>query len=109
MSIVCVPISLVSVVHIEDASGHYKIPSAAAALNKCEARGMRLATRVELEYSRKLGLDVCACGWLADGTVGYPIVTPRKWCGEGPPGVRTCPVTPSSWGRIGWDAYCATI
>ena len=108
----CVAILLVSVpsvVHIRDAAGRYKIPSAADAAKQCESKDMRLATRRELELARQLGYDWCECGWLADGTVGYPIVTPRDGCGGAstPAGVRTCPVSPSWWGMSGWDAFCS--
>ena len=100
-------ISVINVFHVQDANGRYKIPSAAAASKQCESQGMRLATRRELEHARQLGYDWCECGWLVDGTVGYPIVTPRDGCGGAstPPGVRTCPVSP--WNGIGWDAFCS--
>ena len=94
----------VPVVHMRDAAGLYKIPTWDAAASQCASQGMRLATRAQLEHARKLGLDVCACGWLADGTVGYPILKPRKGCGgNARAGVRTCSSTPSG---VGWDAYC---
>ncbi|XP_030911791.1 hyaluronan and proteoglycan link protein 3 [Geospiza fortis] len=35
------------------------------------------------------GLDRCNAGWLPDGSVRYPIVTPRANCGPAEPGVRS--------------------
>ena len=88
---------------MSDPSGSYKIPNWAAAASQCSQRGMRLATREQLTDAWGQGFDVCACGWLADGTVGYPILNPRSGCGTGPAGIRTCSSTPSG---AGWDAYC---
>ena len=35
----------------------------------------------KLSFVVVLGLDRCACGWLADGTAYYPIQFPRDGCG----------------------------
>ncbi|KAM9816903.1 hyaluronan and proteoglycan link protein 3-like [Neosynchiropus ocellatus] len=35
------------------------------------------------------GLDHCAAGWLADGSVRYAITNPRRNCGPSEPGVRS--------------------
>ncbi|XP_064640813.1 uncharacterized protein LOC135495805 isoform X2 [Lineus longissimus] len=91
------------VVHVKDNEGSYRIANVAAAASKCASIGMRLATRDQLTDAWKLGLDKCLCGWLADGSVGYPIWVPRSGCGDSVPGIRTCPSTP---GGEGWDAYC---
>jgi hypothetical protein len=68
---------------------------------------MRLATRNQLEDARLKGFDVCACGWLADGTVGYPVLRPRDGCGTHEAGIRICPSRPPN--GAGWDAYCSAI
>jgi hypothetical protein len=93
----------VPVVHVADVAGGYKIPNWAAARRQCASQGMRLATHAQLTEAWKQGLDICVCGWLADGSVGYPIVRPRSGCGSSPAGIRTCSRTPRG---IGYDAYC---
>jgi hypothetical protein len=67
---------------------------------------MRLATYNQLRDAMVNGLDACACGWLADGSVRYPIIKPRNGCGGAAPGIRTCSSSPSG---AGWDAYCTKI
>jgi hypothetical protein len=94
----------VSVIHAADETGTYQIPTWDAAAKQCAILGMRLATRDQLKEAWKQGLDVCACGWLADSTVGFPIVKPRDGCGGPTVGVRTC--SSETGGGGGWDAYC---
>ncbi|KAI1886040.1 hypothetical protein AGOR_G00209940 [Albula goreensis] len=55
----------------------------------CQKAGARLATTGELYAAWKDGMDHCSPGWLADGSVRYPIVTPRERCGGPDPGVKT--------------------
>ncbi|XP_071253571.1 brevican core protein-like isoform X1 [Salvelinus alpinus] len=55
----------------------------------CLAQGAELATTGQLYAAWNDGLNACSPGWLADGSVRYPIVTPRERCGGGEAGVRT--------------------
>ncbi|KAL7978411.1 hypothetical protein Chor_014950 [Crotalus horridus] len=56
---------------------------------ECEAQGVEMATTGQLYAAWNQGLDRCNPGWLADGSVRYPIVTPREKCGGNLPGVKT--------------------
>ncbi|CAL8263238.1 unnamed protein product [Merluccius merluccius] len=47
----------------------------------CEEQDATLATFEQLFAAWEDGLDWCNAGWLADGTVQYPITTPREGCG----------------------------
>ncbi|KAG7276870.1 hypothetical protein CRUP_008007 [Coryphaenoides rupestris] len=57
----------------------------------CQEQDSTLATFDQLLQSWKEGLNWCNAGWLADGTVQYPITQPRAPCGghDVAPGVRT--------------------
>ncbi|XP_048848498.1 brevican core protein-like isoform X2 [Brienomyrus brachyistius] len=55
----------------------------------CENAGAELATTGQLYAAWNDGLDHCNPGWLADGSVRYPIVNPRDRCGGNQPGVKT--------------------
>lgn len=57
---------------------HYNFLGAQAA---CEEQDATLATFEQLFTAWEEGLDWCNAGWLADGTVQYPITTPREGCG----------------------------
>ncbi|XP_072535621.1 brevican core protein isoform X2 [Salminus brasiliensis] len=55
----------------------------------CEQQGAELASTSQLYAAWNDGLNHCSPGWLADGSVRYPIVTPRERCGGSEPGVKT--------------------
>ncbi|XP_005927615.1 brevican core protein [Haplochromis burtoni] len=55
----------------------------------CRAAGAELATTAQLYLAWSEGLDHCSPGWLSDGSVRYPIITPRERCGGTLPGVKT--------------------
>ncbi|KAG7473923.1 hypothetical protein MATL_G00100880 [Megalops atlanticus] len=57
----------------------------------CEEQDSALATFEQLFSAWEEGLDWCNAGWLADGTVQYPITMPRKACGgaDMAPGIRS--------------------
>ncbi|KAM4581347.1 brevican core protein [Odontesthes bonariensis] len=59
------------------------------AMAYCVSHGAELATTAQLYAAWSDGLNHCSPGWLADGSVRYPIVTPRERCGGGEPGVKT--------------------
>ncbi|XP_056618970.1 brevican core protein isoform X2 [Triplophysa dalaica] len=61
----------------------------AEAKSYCELQGAQLATTSQLYAAWNDGLNHCSPGWLADGSVRYPIVTPRERCGGSEPGVKT--------------------
>ncbi|XP_068059830.1 aggrecan core protein isoform X1 [Anomalospiza imberbis] len=55
----------------------------------CESQNATLASVGQLHAAWKQGLDRCYAGWLADGSLRYPIVSPRPACGGDAPGIRT--------------------
>uniref|UniRef100_A0A8B9TK01 Brevican core protein n=1 Tax=Anas platyrhynchos TaxID=8839 RepID=A0A8B9TK01_ANAPL len=76
----------------------------------CRARGAALASPGQLYAAWSAGLDACSPGWLADGSVRYPIVTPRERCGGALPGVKTIFLFRNQTGfpdaHSRYDAYC---
>lgn len=50
-----------------------------------------------------MGLDRCEAGWLADGSVRYPITAPRPNCGPSEAGVRSFGFPPS---QLKFGVYC---
>ncbi|XP_054632607.1 hyaluronan and proteoglycan link protein 3 [Dunckerocampus dactyliophorus] len=57
----------------------------------CQDQDAALATFEQLFTAWDEGLDWCNAGWLADGTVQYPITAPRDGCGGSDlaPGLRS--------------------
>uniref|UniRef100_A0A8C5DJY0 Brevican n=1 Tax=Gouania willdenowi TaxID=441366 RepID=A0A8C5DJY0_GOUWI len=55
----------------------------------CRSTGAELATTAQLYWAWSEGLDRCSPGWLSDGSVRFPIITPRERCGGAPAGVKT--------------------
>lgn len=69
--------------------GRYNL-NYAEAVQTCADLNATIATHDQLEDAWRDGLDWCNAGWLADGSVQYPIVKPRAPCGgtKNGPGVR---------------------
>uniref|UniRef100_A0A9J7ZCI5 Neurocan core protein n=1 Tax=Cyprinus carpio carpio TaxID=630221 RepID=A0A9J7ZCI5_CYPCA len=84
--------------------------SLASASTHCHTLGAQLATVGQLYLAWQGGLDRCDPGWLADGSVRYPINLPRRNCGGDEPGVRTVYHNPNRTGFPNtsdlFDAYC---
>ncbi|XP_041746167.1 brevican core protein-like [Coregonus clupeaformis] len=92
---------------------HSSVPeklSLATASTHCHSLGAQLATAGQLYQAWQTGLDQCDPGWLADGSVRYPINLPRRNCGGDDPGVRTVYHNPNRTGfpdtTTRFDAYC---
>uniref|UniRef100_A0A3P8VNL1 Hyaluronan and proteoglycan link protein 2 n=1 Tax=Cynoglossus semilaevis TaxID=244447 RepID=A0A3P8VNL1_CYNSE len=87
-------------------NGRYKLTFHEARAVCAEQDGI-LATYDQLYRAWTEGLDWCNAGWLADGTVQYPILYPRPVCGGGPlPGIRS--YGPKNKQRDQFDAFCFT-
>ncbi|XP_042273330.1 neurocan core protein isoform X3 [Thunnus maccoyii] len=92
---------------------HSTVPerlSLATASTHCHSLGAQLTTVGQLYLAWQAGLDQCDPGWLADGSVRYPINVPRKNCGGDEPGVRTVYNNPNRTGfpdtTALFDAFC---
>uniref|UniRef100_A0A8C2I6E9 Neurocan core protein n=1 Tax=Cyprinus carpio TaxID=7962 RepID=A0A8C2I6E9_CYPCA len=98
---------------LQGAVFHTSVPeklSLASASTHCHTLGAQLATVGQLYLAWQGGLDRCDPGWLADGSVRYPINLPRRNCGGDEPGVRTVYHNPNRTGfpdtSVLFDAYC---
>ncbi|XP_032938664.1 brevican core protein isoform X2 [Catharus ustulatus] len=94
-------------IFLETAPGRFTLEEAA---QRCRALGAELASPGQLYAAWNAGLDACSPGWLADGSVRYPIVTPRERCGGALPGVKTIFLFRNQTGfpdaQSRYDAYC---
>ncbi|XP_015505476.1 brevican core protein isoform X1 [Parus major] len=94
-------------IFLETAPDRFTLEEAA---QRCRALGAELASPGQLYAAWNAGLDACSPGWLADGSVRYPIVTPRERCGGALPGVKTIFVFRNQTGfpdaQSRYDAYC---
>ncbi|NXR00903.1 PGCB protein, partial [Sagittarius serpentarius] len=94
-------------IFLETAPDKFTLEEAAA---RCRVLGAELASTGQLYAAWSAGLDACSPGWLADGSVRYPIVTPRERCGGALPGVKTIFLFRNQTGfpdaQSRYDAYC---
>ncbi|XP_056595276.1 hyaluronan and proteoglycan link protein 3 [Triplophysa dalaica] len=73
----------------------------------CQNDGGHIAKVGQLYAAwRFVGFDQCDAGWLADGSVRYPIVTPRINCGLSEPGVRSFGFLPK---HLKHGVYCYKV
>ncbi|XP_038643212.1 hyaluronan and proteoglycan link protein 2-like [Scyliorhinus canicula] len=73
--------------------------------NACRSEGATIAKVGQLYAAWRFSrLHRCDPGWLADGSIRYPIVSPRPQCGGPEPGVRTQGFP--SLSQRGYGVYC---
>ncbi|KAM6039452.1 brevican core protein isoform 3-T3 [Chlamydotis macqueenii] len=103
----CYAEDLAGEIFLETAPAKFTLEEAAA---RCRALGAELASPGQLYAAWSAGLDACSPGWLADGSVRYPIVTPRERCGGALPGVKTIFLFRNQTGfpdaQSRYDVYC---
>ncbi|XP_069766321.1 aggrecan core protein isoform X2 [Narcine bancroftii] len=80
------------------------------AVDYCLSHNANIATTGQLYAAWKQGMDRCRAGWLSDGSVRYPIQTPRPYCGSGKTGVITVYLNLDQTGypdlESRYDVYC---
>ncbi|XP_072888659.1 aggrecan core protein isoform X2 [Hemitrygon akajei] len=80
------------------------------AVDYCLSHNAKIASTGQLYVAWKQGMDRCRAGWLSDGSVRYPIQTPRPYCGSGQAGVRTVYLNLDQTGypdaESRYDVYC---
>ncbi|XP_059808889.1 aggrecan core protein-like isoform X2 [Hypanus sabinus] len=80
------------------------------AVDYCLSHNAKIASTGQLYAAWKQGMDRCRAGWLSDGSVRYPIQTPRPYCGSGQAGVRTVYLNLDQTGypdaESRYDVYC---
>ncbi|XP_072421291.1 aggrecan core protein isoform X2 [Chiloscyllium punctatum] len=80
------------------------------AVDYCLSHNAKIATTGQLYAAWKQGMDKCRAGWLSDGSVRYPIQSPRPSCGSGRAGVRTVYMNMDQTGypdpESRYDVYC---
>ncbi|XP_066270011.1 collagen alpha-1(XXIII) chain-like [Branchiostoma lanceolatum] len=67
--------------HQRSPAGTYKY-DLDEAKHACAEKGATLASYHQLYEAWQDGLDLCACGWLTDGTARYPTQRARQGCGS---------------------------
>ncbi|KAM8921492.1 brevican core protein [Pelodytes ibericus] len=102
--------------YVEELNGEVFLGSTAnkftleEAKDYCRTLGGQIATTGQIYAAWSEGLDHCSPGWLSDGSVRYPIVSPSERCGGNSSGVKTIfqfrnqTGFPDSHAR--YDVYC---
>ncbi|XP_069823235.1 stabilin-1 [Dendropsophus ebraccatus] len=89
--------------HTKSTTSRYQL-TYEEAIEECKVWNAEIATFQQLSAAQQLGLHVCAVGWLANGTAGYPIVYPSEKCGSNHIGIVDYGQRTNLNER--WDVYC---
>nr|XP_005989768.2 PREDICTED: lymphatic vessel endothelial hyaluronic acid receptor 1 [Latimeria chalumnae] len=60
-----------------------------AASSACQAMGISLATKRQIEIAHSFGLETCRYGWVSEATAVIARITPNEKCGRNQTGVIT--------------------